>query len=164
MVYSPPGFSVCGIIQARILEWVAIPPSSGSSRSRETPMMLKQTTENILFNCDYTRFILEISSTSEHSIGNYSSCIYVMDWKFWVPKNLISWSLNPQCDDIWRWGPRKKWLRLNEVISIGPWYERISVLIKRDTRQQACSSLPPSLSLSLHTYWGHYMHYMHGCI
>ena len=22
---SPPGFSVCGILQARILEWVAIP-------------------------------------------------------------------------------------------------------------------------------------------
>ena len=28
---SPPGFSVHGILQARILEWVAIPFSSGSS-------------------------------------------------------------------------------------------------------------------------------------
>ena len=26
MVCSPPGSSVCGILQARILEWVAIPP------------------------------------------------------------------------------------------------------------------------------------------
>ena len=25
MVYSPPGFSVYGILQARVLEWVAIP-------------------------------------------------------------------------------------------------------------------------------------------
>ena len=26
---SPPGFSVCGILQARILEWVAMPSSRG---------------------------------------------------------------------------------------------------------------------------------------
>ena len=32
---SPPGFSVYGIFQARILERVAIPFSSGSSRSRD---------------------------------------------------------------------------------------------------------------------------------
>ena len=28
---NPPGFSVCGILQARILEWVAMPSSGGSS-------------------------------------------------------------------------------------------------------------------------------------
>jgi len=28
---SPPGFSVRGILQARILEWVAMPSSRGSS-------------------------------------------------------------------------------------------------------------------------------------
>ena len=32
---SPPGFSVCGILQARILEWVAIPSSRGSSPTRD---------------------------------------------------------------------------------------------------------------------------------
>ena len=32
---SPPGFSVHGILQARVLEWVAIPFSRGSSRSRD---------------------------------------------------------------------------------------------------------------------------------
>ena len=31
MDYSPPGSSVRGILQARILEWVAIPSSRGSS-------------------------------------------------------------------------------------------------------------------------------------
>ena len=30
MEYSPPGSSVCGIFQARILGWVAIPFSRGS--------------------------------------------------------------------------------------------------------------------------------------
>ena len=32
---SLPGTSVCGILQARILEWVAIPFSRGSSRPRD---------------------------------------------------------------------------------------------------------------------------------
>ena len=35
MNYSPPGFSVHGVSQARILEWVAIPFSRGSSRLRD---------------------------------------------------------------------------------------------------------------------------------
>ena len=32
---SPPGFSVHGILQARILEWVAMPSSKGSSQPRD---------------------------------------------------------------------------------------------------------------------------------
>ena len=35
MNYSPPGSSVHGILQARILEWVAIPFSRGSSQLRD---------------------------------------------------------------------------------------------------------------------------------
>ena len=35
--YSPPGSSVHGILQARILEWVAIPFSRGFSRPRDRP-------------------------------------------------------------------------------------------------------------------------------
>ena len=31
---SPPGFSVHGILQARILEWIAIPFSRGTSQPR----------------------------------------------------------------------------------------------------------------------------------
>ena len=34
---SPPGFSVHGILQARILEWVAMPSSRRSSPPREPP-------------------------------------------------------------------------------------------------------------------------------
>ena len=30
-----PGFSVCGILQARMLEWVAMPSFRGSSRPRD---------------------------------------------------------------------------------------------------------------------------------
>ena len=32
---TPPGSSVHGILQARILEWVAMPSSKGSSQSRD---------------------------------------------------------------------------------------------------------------------------------
>ena len=32
---QPHGLSVCGILQARILEWVAMPSSGGSSRHRD---------------------------------------------------------------------------------------------------------------------------------
>jgi len=35
MDWSPPGFSVHGISQAKILEWVAIPFSRGSSQPRD---------------------------------------------------------------------------------------------------------------------------------
>ena len=35
MACSPPGFSVHGILQARILEWMAISSSRGSSRPRD---------------------------------------------------------------------------------------------------------------------------------
>ena len=34
-VCSPPGSSVQGILQAKILEWVAMPFSRGSSRPRD---------------------------------------------------------------------------------------------------------------------------------
>ena len=36
MDYSPPGSSVHGMLQARILEWVAIPFPKGSSRLRDS--------------------------------------------------------------------------------------------------------------------------------
>ena len=32
---SPPGFSVLGILQARILQWVVVPSSKGSSQPRD---------------------------------------------------------------------------------------------------------------------------------
>ena len=35
MDWGPPGFSACGILQARILEWVAVPFSRGSSQPRD---------------------------------------------------------------------------------------------------------------------------------
>ena len=39
MDYSPPGSSVLGILQVRILEWVATPSSKGSSRHRDQTLV-----------------------------------------------------------------------------------------------------------------------------
>ena len=36
---SPPGFSVHGILQARILEWIAIPFSRGTSQPRDQTLV-----------------------------------------------------------------------------------------------------------------------------
>ena len=35
MDHSPPGSSVCGVLEARILEWIAMLSSRGSSRPRD---------------------------------------------------------------------------------------------------------------------------------
>ena len=40
MDYSPPGSSVHGVLQARILEWVAISFSGGSSQPRDPTRVL----------------------------------------------------------------------------------------------------------------------------
>ena len=42
--HSPPGSSVLGILQARILEWVAMPSSRGSSRPRDRTRVLMSPT------------------------------------------------------------------------------------------------------------------------
>ena len=43
MDYSPPGSSVHGILQARTLEWVAMPSSRGSSWLRDQTLVSDQT-------------------------------------------------------------------------------------------------------------------------
>ena len=51
MACSPPGSSVHGILQARILEWVAIPSSRGSSQQthRSNPFLLHWQADSLLF-------------------------------------------------------------------------------------------------------------------
>ena len=41
MDYSPPGSSVHGILQVRILEWVVVPSSRGSSDLKSNPHLLR---------------------------------------------------------------------------------------------------------------------------
>ena len=50
MDYSPPGSSVYGILQARILEWVAICFSRGSSQHRDQ-MRISCVGRYVLYDC-----------------------------------------------------------------------------------------------------------------
>ena len=52
MDYSPPGSSVHGIFQAKILEWVAISSSRGSSQPRDqTPSLTSPVLADRFFTC-----------------------------------------------------------------------------------------------------------------
>ena len=69
---NPPGSSVHGILQARMLEWVAIPFSSGSSRPRFQTMALISpelagrffTTEPLGKPCRVTVSVLRVRTTA----------------------------------------------------------------------------------------------------
>ena len=66
--YSPPGSSVHGISQARILGWVVIPLSRGSSQSRGQTQV----------SCLAGRFFT-IWATREASV----CCVCLQSWKEW---------------------------------------------------------------------------------
>ena len=59
--YSPPGSSVHGIFQARILEWVAIPFARGSSRPRDWTWVF----------CISSRFFKFKKKKKSDSVGNW---------------------------------------------------------------------------------------------
>ena len=71
---SPPGSSVYGILQARILEWVAMPFSRRSSQPRDQTWVF----------CTASRFFTL--------------------WATRATPRLIHWSLNCLCGGIWRCG------------------------------------------------------------
>ena len=62
--YSPPGSSVHGILQARILEWVAVPSSRGSSWPRD------QTWVSCIAGRFFTAWELFLKS---HSVNDFRS-------------------------------------------------------------------------------------------
>lgn len=78
----------------------------------------------------------------------------IMDWKSLSPPNSYVEALT-LCMAVFGDEASKKSLRLNEVLRVGLWFSRISVLISRDIRE--CPH-----SLSLHKYkeevtWAHNM-------
>ena len=66
---SPPGSSVHGILSARILEWVAIPFSRGSSQARDQTQV----------SCNASRFFT-IWATREASMIPYASELSHFSW------------------------------------------------------------------------------------
>ena len=84
MDYSPPGSSVLGILQARILEWVAMPSSRGSSQSSDwTCIFCGSCVAGWFFTAEHWgstlnqaphRVIWELSDSEEKCIKHLSQC------------------------------------------------------------------------------------------
>ena len=66
MDYSLPSSSVCGVFQARILEWVAIPSSRGTSCPRDQPHVFSVSS---IADAYFTAESLVTPSLSTHSIN-----------------------------------------------------------------------------------------------
>ena len=72
MDYSLPGSSVHGILQARILEWVAIPFSRGSSQPRDRTW----------FSCIAGGFFTVWATRAAQKLPNYQ--VFETKWALWT--------------------------------------------------------------------------------
>ena len=93
---SPPGFSVHGILQARILEWIAIPFSRGTSKPRD----------RTLFSCLKGRFFT-VWATGEVSGGLLHIFLYIYVYtcicvyaSIWVWHLLVAQSCPTLCNPM----------------------------------------------------------------
>ena len=94
MDYSPPGPSVHGILQARILEWVAISSSRGSSRPwNPTHVSCVSSTDRQIFTTEPPRKSQYASRTTQTIFSwqkkNIHFCIHATD-VYWEPAVCIS--------------------------------------------------------------------------
>ena len=69
---SPPGFSVHGILQSRILEWIAVPFSRESSPSRDGTLVLLHCRQ-ILYHLNYRKVLKILYAATKRSC--------VLQWK-----------------------------------------------------------------------------------
>ena len=88
---SPPGSSVHGILQARILEWLAMPSSRGSSQPRDRACISRD-------SCVAGRFF-----TTE-SPGKPQEWIYFLlkyGWDIFICNKIYIWSLSSGSTNPW---------------------------------------------------------------
>ena len=76
--YSLPGSSIPGILQARILEWVVIPFSKGSSWLRDNPCLLHCRQIPYHLSHQGSPHILHISLHLDDPIGPKGNTIFVL--------------------------------------------------------------------------------------
>ena len=96
---SPPGSSVHGILQARILEWVAIPFPNSGIKTRSPGFNLKCLFMRIIFNLAYSRrkererlfFMLSRKKILYYSI------LELLHLEWWIVKHLCVLLLSKWC-------------------------------------------------------------------
>ena len=102
---SPPGSSVHGILQARIVKCVAMPSSRGSSPPRDwTPLLL--CTEHICWRNIMSSFLPYVASQSDGPravmIASIEGCVGAGKWVLTGPLQATLWW--PQVAQTWRSG------------------------------------------------------------
>ena len=82
MDYSPPGSSVHGISQARILKWVVMPASRGSSRPRDQTQIfcISCIGRQILYHCATWEAPVELSLGAHLLAGGQRFFLAVLNW------------------------------------------------------------------------------------
>ena len=83
---SPPGSSVCGILQARILEWVAISFSITHSYDSVNWLLVKQPEENHTYVKKYTSQ-MSINRKRDKNINHCIALVSLGNYN----KNTIDW-------------------------------------------------------------------------
>ena len=92
MNYSLPGSSIHGILQARILEWVAISFSRGSSWPRDGTKV--SCIAGKCFNLWATREAPYSHATYSHGFSSGHVWMWELDYKeSWMPKNWCFWTM-----------------------------------------------------------------------
>ena len=101
MDYNLPGSSVHGILQARILEWVAVSFSKGSSCPRDQTQLsclagdsLSLSHQGSPLSTYYVYGVLYVICPHRSPLGMYTTHVWMweLDYKeSWVPKNWCFW-------------------------------------------------------------------------
>ena len=104
MDYSPPGSSVHGILQARILEWVAMPSSRGFSWPRDQTCIscVSCISRRVVYHYCHLegpfspiRFIISAFCSpppAPRTVRVYFSCFKVLSFRSLVTKEIENWS------------------------------------------------------------------------
>ena len=89
MNHSPLGSSVCGILQARVLEWVAMHRSRGSSQPRDQTLGLLHCRQ-ILYH-SVTREVLHVEFYSHWTTVAPNPTHLFLYLHFWIPRGQRPW-------------------------------------------------------------------------
>ena len=82
---SPPGSSVHGILQARILEWVVVPSSRGSSQPGTEPASLKSLASADRFFTTITIWEAPYIYTTMCKTDSWGSCYIILGVELGAP-------------------------------------------------------------------------------
>ena len=91
---SPPGSSVHGIFQARILEWIAISFSRGSSQPRNRT----QESNPGLLHCRQILYLLSYKGSPESAVGIHISPVLILFVNYLMQPHVLAAVISTRVD------------------------------------------------------------------